>query len=350
MIDSRANGAGHPASAAAMLIVAAVAVLAGVACQQGFRMAVGKAGDLGLVTPWGPGDARVRALTGVMEAPVEMMRPEPRFAVRGVSPAVFQGARDWKSLVFLLDMNQPGQLGKHLNRVLSQSDRDEMRSRQVAFRVVRDVWALGQTVLVIHTSDSAAFVAYMRESGREIVDAFERGLEQSLAHVVLALGEDTRMTRYLEQHHGLHITVPKDYLVAEDREGRLIRLYRVVDPEPPRFLMVHYGPAPEMPETADEMLQLRHRLGLEYYDGDAVLFERSHGEPGQFQGRPATVLHGVWQNRKHTMGGPFRSFVFVRGDRFYMIDCSVFNPPGDKLPILREVVALARTFRPQESQ
>lgn len=348
MVDSRACGRRRLPLHAALAFAGAAAVLCGAACPQGFRMAVGKAGEPGLVSPWGPGDARVQALTAAMEAPVEMMRPEARFTMRPVSPGVFKGARDWKTLVFLLDMNQPGVLARHLNRVLSEGDRDAMRKQDVAFRVVRDVWALGQTVLVVHTSDPGAFVSYMRGSGTEIVEAFERGLEMSLAHIVLALGEDTHMTRYLEQHHGFRITVPRDYLVAEDQPGNLVRLYRVVDPEPPRFLMVHYGPAGEMPQTVEEMLQLRHALGFEYYDGDAVLFERSWGEDGQFQGRPATVLHGIWQNRKYTMGGPFRTFVFTRGDRFYMIDCSVFNPPGNKLPVLREVIALARTFRQVE--
>ncbi len=348
MRDSRRGGGRQFLLRAALVFAGAAVLVYGAGCPKGLRMAVGRAGEPGLVTPWGPGDARVQALTAAMEAPVEMMRPEARFSMRAVSPGVFQGARDWKSLVFLLDMNQPGALARPLRRILSEGDLDGMRKQEVAFRVVRDVWALGQTVMVIHTSDPGAFVSYMRESGTGIVDAFERGLEQSLGHVVLALGEDTHMTRYLEQHHGFHITVPRDYLVAEDQQGRLVRLYRVIDPEPPRFLMVHYGPAADMPQTIEEMLRLRHALGFEYYDGDAVLFERSWGEDGQFQGRPATVLHGIWQNRKYTMGGPFRTFVFTRDDRFYMIDCSVFNPPGDKLPVLREVLALARTFRPVE--
>jgi hypothetical protein len=44
------------------------------------------------------------------------------------------------------------------------------------------------------------------------------------------------------------------------------------------------------------------------------------------------------------IGGLFRSCAFVRGGRFFLVDAAVFQPRDEKLPILREVAAIAETF------
>ena len=71
---------------------------------------------------------------------------------------------------------------------------------------------------------------------------------------------------------------------------------------------------------------------------------RSHGSPGTFQGHEATILKGLWQNEKYGMGGAFETYLFFSGDRFFMVDISVYHPDGDKLPFLRELRAIASTF------
>jgi hypothetical protein len=45
------------------------------------------------------------------------------------------------------------------------------------------------------------------------------------------------------------------------------------------------------------------------------------------------------------MGGPFRTHCFLDGDRFVMIDLAVFAPDGAKAPLIRQLEAIARTYR-----
>jgi hypothetical protein len=111
---------------------------------------------------------------------------------------------------------------------------------------------------------------------------------------------------------------------------------------------VHWRGETAAPGTPEDLLALRDSLGRACYDGDQVLFDRSEAIPGTFQGRPAIHLRGVYQNRRHGYGGPFRAIAFIRGGRFYLLDAAVYNPAGRKLPYLREVLALAQTFHTEE--
>jgi hypothetical protein len=66
-----------------------------------------------------------------------------------------------------------------------------------------------------------------------------------------------------------------------------------------------------------------------------------------FQGRYAIQLDGVWENLKHNIGGPFRSYGFYdeSDQRIYLVDYSVFAPGLKKWPFMRQLEAMARTFK-----
>lgn len=321
-------------------------LLGSVSCgERSLMMAVGSTGELGLVTAFETADRRVASLDSLLEAPVAFVRNEKRFTAHVVEPSLLRGNRTWKCLAFLVDVNNPGPLARPLRNLLSDADRADLGREPHGWRVVQAVWARGQTVLVVHSADPAGFPAWLHEHGREILEAYEAGIISSLRDAVLAIGERTDMGDYLERNYGFTLRIPKDYQTGEDAEGRVVRCSRVIQDEIPRFVFVHWMPASAAPDTEMELLALRDSLGLAYYDGDRVELDRSFARPGTFQGRPAILLEGIYQNEKHLYGGPFRSFAFTRGERFYFIDVSVYNPPGDKLPYLREVLAIAHTFR-----
>ncbi|MEZ4653616.1 MAG: DUF4837 family protein [Candidatus Eisenbacteria bacterium] len=187
--------------------------------------------------------------------------------------------------------------------------------------------------------------SFLRDRGETMVERFDVTLQEAIGPLLRAAGEDDDMERYVADNYGFDIAIPRGYSTGEDREGRVVRIYRSVEGEPARFVLVHWMPSDEAPDTPEAWLDVRDRLGAIYYDGDYVLKERSNATLGTFQGESAVCLSGVWQNDKYVIGGPFRSFGFCRGDRCFLIDVSVFNPPGAKLPYLREVLAIARTFQ-----
>lgn len=97
-------------------------------------------------------------------------------------------------------------------------------------------------------------------------------------------------------------------------------------------------------------MQKRDSLTKIYYDGDYI-FEDSIIQTKEkvvdFNGRYAIRLDGVWQNDKNIAGGPFRTFGFYnKGDgRMYLVDCAIVAPGERKWPYMRQVEAMAYTFK-----
>jgi len=89
---------------------------------------------------------------------------------------------------------------------------------------------------------------------------------------------------------------------------------------------------------------LRDTLASVYSSGDRIEPSRTTARRIEFLGRDAVEIYGLYQNMNPPMGGPFKSICFLEGGRLFLIDMSVFNPPGDKLPQLRMLEAIARTF------
>jgi len=328
-------------------VLAALALgLAG--CQRMQPMALGSTQDLALITAFPDSDPRSLAATAVLERPVFSPHAEPRFRVRRFAPEELRLCRDWKCLALLLDASHPGKLDRPLRAALPEAQIAELRKAPAGTRVARDLWARAQAVLILHAGETAAFDSILAAPAPSFLDSYEDGIALALRPALLAAGRDPAMSRHLRRTYGFGLEVPRGYLVGEDPDGRVLRLYRVAEGEPARFLLVHWGPASRRPQGLIDVLEMRDSLVARYYDGDWTLRDSVRGWTGDFQGAPGLRATGVWQNDRYAMGGLFTSVAFVRGDRFYFLDASVFNPPGDKLPFLREVWSLADTFSEAE--
>ncbi len=318
-------------------------------CADSMLWAVGRTEKVGLLTSFAPDDRRVESLVQQLQAPVQMVRMENRFKVDRIPLDLFKPNRDWKGLAVLCDLSRPTQFDDEIARLVSDEVREELAAEDVAYRLIEDVWAKGQCVLLMHAKHPDALEAYLRRNGPTVARSFDEALQVAMGPAVLAAGRDEDMESYVREHYGFDIGIPSGYLTGEDPEGRVIRLYRVIQGEPARFVLVHWLPREEAPQSVEEFFDLRGELAEFYYQGDYILRDRSSGFEGSFQQEPALVLEGVWQNDKFVIGGPFRSYGFVRGDRFFVVDVAVFNPPGKKLPYLRETLAIARTFQVTEA-
>lgn len=314
-------------------------------CAGDLLWAVGQTEKLGLITSFSMQDQRVAILSDSLEAPVLMVRPENRFRVDPIPLDLFEPNRDWKALAVLTNVNQPGSLREVVDHLISADEQRELGRSDAGYRLIDNAWAKGQCILLVHSTNTSTFENFMKGAGRDLAARYDEALQAAIGPAVLAAGEDEDMESYIRRNFGFEIGIPKGYLTGEDAEGRVVRLYRVIDGEPARYVLVHWMPVAERPKSLEEFVALRDELGEVYYQGDHILEERSDAREGTFQDQPAWLIEGVWQNDRFVMGGPFRTFGFERGGRFYVVDAAVFNPPGSKLPYLREALAVARTFR-----
>lgn len=318
------------------------------ACSGSLPMSLGSSAEIAVVTDARSGDSRVLALLAVLQEPLEFARGEARFRATVVPSAELDTRRHSRCLALLTDLGAPGSLAGPLRRLLSPEELEKMRAAPFAFRVVRDAWARGQCILVVHARASGGGEK-LAGSAADMTSALEEGITGALIPVVLAGGEERALERRLARDHGFTLRVPAGWLLGGDPARGVARLYRVDEEDGSRFLLLVSLPADRAPSGSDSLLAMRNRLGGSWGDGDQVDTGSSTVRSGLFQHLPATVVEGTWRNEKYAIGGPFRSYAFVRGSRFFLVDIAVFRPRDGRLPILREAAAVAATFRLAET-
>jgi hypothetical protein len=327
------------------LLLAALAAAGALQCSQPLEPAEGSNQELSLFTPWVRDDDRVRLVRELLETPVvTAIRPERSFKVEVVEPRGLASRKTWRNLAFLADFREPGRLHDTAKKLLGRR-LDAMVLQPVAWIILRDAWARGQTLLFLHVGDPWVLRDTLQVAGSQLLQALETAVVQGLEETLYWSGEQKAMEKVLEKTYGFTVRIPAGYKVQEDPENQTIRMFLRRPEGPAQFLVIHARPAREGSLDPDWALRFRDAVVVHYNEGDRVEFSRSRGFPTRFQGQEAVLLKGLWQNEKYDMGGAFESVLFFRCDRFFLIDGSVFYPTGDKLPYLRELRAIAATFR-----
>lgn len=338
--------AAHPAARRrrpAVLLVALLLAAALACCHCGRLVpAIGAGSTITLVTHLPSGHPAQQALRATLTRPVVMVRPEPAFELESTNAAGMSRVRHARNLVLLADLSRRDALSREVERLVGERLLAAMRAGRRYHAFYADVWASGQTVLVLAATDPQALATAIEAHGDELYEAFERRVVQQTTKLLFVSGEQKKYTRYLRSRYGWSIRVPKGYRVSEDAEQRVVRLWM---PEGgTRLLFVHWEDGVRRLPSAEACIERRARI-VWAFDQDTVLADRTRSQRVDFLGDRALELAGVWQNERYKKGGPFRTYCLLAGDRFYMIDLLVFHPEDSKVGLMRQLEALALTFK-----
>jgi hypothetical protein len=91
---------------------------------------------------------------------------------------------------------------------------------------------------------------------------------------------------------------------------------------------------------------MRDSLTTVHFEADSIDLNDTYLQLVQFRGRETKKLIGIWQNHRHYIGGPFRTYAFADPVEKYMylIDMSVTAPGERKKPYLDQLDIMANTF------
>jgi hypothetical protein len=316
-------------------------------CTKSFQAAVGPNQDVSLFADFPVGDARLDQVREFLarKRPTPV-RPESPFRVQLADSLDFEHHRDWRNLAFVTDLTGERWSARRCRKILGATRTERMIRSGADYELLADVWADGQTVLVVHAADGQKLDRLMAEHGERILAEMNHAVVQGLQKTLYLSGEQTELEEGIRSRLGFTVRIPDGWFVEEQTENRFLRMKRIEPGEPAMFLFVYY-----QEQTADTLspslaLAVRDTLAAIYSGGDRVDPSRTWAQPARFYDQPAIEINGLYQNDSPPMGGPFRLFAFHAGRRLYLVDLSVFNPPGEKTPQLRILEAIARTFRP----
>ncbi len=303
--------------------------------------AVGAGGEVTLLTDLPSGHPAEEALRTCLTREVEMVFPEPAFTVESVQASQLGRRRHHRNLILMADLSRTGTFTQEVEKLIGERLVGEMRAGRRTYIVYADVWATGQTLMVLAAPDAGVLAKAIEAQADEIFTSFSRRVIRQTAALLYVTGEQKEMSRYLRGTYGWSLRIPKGFRISEDAEARVVRFWM---PEGgTRLLFVHWQDGVRRLPEVEACLDLRGRI-VWNYDQDVILPERSRSERVSFLGGRALQLAGVWQNERDTKGGPFRTYCFMKGDRFYMIDLLAFDPEGSKVNLMRQLEAMAITF------
>jgi hypothetical protein len=282
------------------------------------------------------------ALREVMESPVGWLLDEAAFRVALTPPDKFKLYTNRRHLLLIGVWGHGG-----VEDLVGRRVEGIARGAPPQFVLVRDIWAKGQVVGVVMGTDEDELAEYIEGAGAEILTRFEGAVIQRFAENLRHRASTTGIQEALAERFGWALAPPKGYDLFSTGAEEGFAFFRRTGPD--RMISIYWQEGEPGFASEEFAIAKREELGRRYFDGDEIEWRRELVvESVEFTGRPAVRLSGWWANRELVGGGPFRTYCFFEPtqNRVYVVDVSLFAPGQDKVPLMRNLDALAHTFAP----
>ena len=281
-------------------------------------------------------------LQSILEREVQTVQYERAFQVRVVTTGDVRQENNRKNVI-ILDYLQPDGLLSDTVLSLAGSDKDAFRQGTLNRKVLHDRWARGQVLMLIAAPTHQDLDDLLVRQSDDIFDFVSTAVQTRLNRAIFYAGEQTAASERLASEYGWTLRLPTGYDIDETYASQ--RIIKMIKDKPARMITVYWegGQWEDRPALC---LERKKMLAWEFWDQDEIVTETLQFSEGKFSGQDATMMTGLWENKKYTIGGIFVSYCF-RCDacqRNYVVDAAVFAPGLDKLPLVRELKAILVPF------
>lgn len=292
-------------------------------------------------TDW---DIVENALRQNLEREVRTPQPEKTFHLRHTSLADFRRRRDAKFVILAATINPGGPVSSWVFDQLL-SGREGFRWEGGTYIALENLWVEGQTVIVLAGENPSAVDHKIRSTGDSLYSRLEDAFYTGLEGTIFASRDERHMAKQLMESYGWSLERQSDLILLTADSSERVILFGSW--KSGRWLFVRwYENVDYQYLNPDWIIAERDRIGEAYLGGKTVEPYYLHSQEGRFLGRRALITTGLWADSDPVIGGPFHNVTFYdeTSGRSYMIDCSVHAAGDEKLPILRRLRVLARSF------
>lgn len=323
-----------------LLLLSAFAFCLLSSCSRRTIIAAGESDDLVIVADPDVTPAALDSLVSLVQAKIPWLLEEPSFKTTVTTPSTARELLQRRHVV-LLGVWGRGDVPELAARRITGLRRGE----PAGLRIEEDVWAAGQIVGLIVGRDEPELLAYLAGHRAEILERLDAAVVGRLARTLAADPNGAAAGAMLNERYGWSASPPTGYdLISSTADEGFVFLRRV---QPDRNLFVSWREGGGALVTRDFAVNLRQELTRRYYDGDEIEWRRPfEADTVSFAGTTAVRLSGWWANKRLLGGGPFRLYCFAipEQERVYLVDASLFSPGMDKVPLMRNLDAIAHTF------
>jgi len=198
-------------------------------------------------------------------------------------------------------------------------------------------------------------INHLKENKQKLRDHFNSIEAKRTSHKIYKGKRIKGIEEVLLKKHRCFLKVPFGYNLVQEEKGFV--WIRRIDTDVDRDLFIGYTDyTDEQIFKLDKALELRHAITKQYLFDDpekpqtyvtiqqeAPLFQREIN----FFNKYAVETKGLWKTNNNSMGGPFKSYLFVdeKINRVYYIEGFVYSPGKPQREIMREMDVILSTFR-----
>ncbi|MEO1629535.1 MAG: DUF4837 family protein, partial [Bacteroidota bacterium] len=300
---------------------------------------------------------------------------EPAFSVRrqGLAPQFLNNIKLQRSVVFVAPLSDSTNTARFLQARFGEDTRAAIATADPGGGVIErpDLWARGQMIYFATDTTPERLADAIRAKGSEMRRNFNAVQLAGTTTEMYDKGRQILLEDTLMQDHDFAVGIQHDYFIATDTsfapappfdvgtEAHVVWLRRTLV-EIQRNLLVYYVDgvsADEAEALLEPSLIVRRfdRVTSQFLRGaqndSAYVFTEPRIsvdlDTTTIGGNEALEVRGLWRMNLFVQGGPFIAYAFHEPtqERLYLMYGFVLAPGKDKREFVRQLEAMARTFR-----
>lgn len=242
----------------------------------------------------------------------------------------------------LIDGQDP--VSEFMNSALSVQIKDKVMKGSVFEIFQANLFASEQEVIFLPAVSPQSLKKNLSDRKDIIFNKLDKSYMKRLQNAMFLKGEQFVIEDYLSKEYGWKIRVQHDYQIVKETEDQNFVWLRRLNPD--RSLFIYRFPYTEVDGEGAWIYSLRDSLTTVHFEADSIEKEDTYLQLVSFRGEETKKLTGVWQNHRHYIGGPFRTYVFADSAKTYryLIDMSVTAPGERKKTYLDQLDIMANSF------
>jgi len=287
-----------------------------------------------------------KAAKEVFEKEYFTPQPEMVFTLHKIKPEELNSFTKWRNICLITTLQTKGKVSEIINANLSEHDRNRVEKDSSFVFQSKDPWAKDQILLIVIAKDQQTLLSRLQEKSEVLFNLFDMHASELAAKTIDADFESKELADKLQQEYGWTLNIQRDFFEAvNSAEDHFVWLRRL---GPQRWMFVHWDEIEDPSVLSEEWVtETRNRFAEKYYRGDVIVDSLTKKQEVDFIGKYAIRLDGHWTNDSLHVGGAFRNYSFYdeESSRIYLIDLAVLAPGERKLPYIRQLDAMAHTFK-----
>ena len=331
-----------------LAVIVLAVVLVGSCSRRSSFPPVGSYSSVMIVTETGQLDKSTENLVRQIQHPVDYYtKEELQFKAKLVPAYLVEKEPPSKNMI-LFGLVRQGEVGKLIEGFIgTASVRKVLEGKINVFKKLDYPYA-GQLTIIVTAASSDRLSEVVSESGALIREIIEEANRDRLRNYLLER-EKRELTEEIRAKYKFTLRIPFLYELNQERKD--VPGIEFVRKAPHRGLTVSWRSwTSSTVSLADSssLYDIRADLAWKMYDKDVMrrdLVSFTEDRLGDYR---IVRMDGYWENSEGIYGGPYSCF-FLYDDilsRLWIVDTLVYGPGFDKHPLLRELRAVAETFRP----